>query len=373
MEEKSIEANYQSAVLSDASYVAWFDLNGNIRSDVDLVSDLRTLRAFTESEARKFISRYEPVAYQADLKSGFSATIYSDNEGVQGSHVMAIRGTEITDRGDIFADLDLALISGSATAQYSQLRQFIMDNVHILSSGALTVSGHSLGGYLAMKLAVDDSLGQGVEGVSIEHTYTYNAPGLGRPIFGGLLTDLMEFLGIDGSAKLDSVTNLYGTTGLELTTGLGTIYGDEIPVFIEANGIASTHYIGPLNDALSVYRILDLLEPISTNDEARDYKEIHRVLEAVQSDDDKTFDSLLQSLGKLFGVDSAYAKLNEAVKFFEELDNKLRLATGPGNYQIHSLESEVVGSGGAPLPLTTSLAPAFNDFGATGRAYRQCH
>ncbi|HFB66298.1 MAG TPA: hypothetical protein ENJ60_12240, partial [Aeromonadales bacterium] len=260
-----------------------------------------------------------------------------------------------------------ALISGTAQNQYNDLKTFLQNNAAQIT-GPLTVTGHSLGGHLAMKLGLNIASEPGLQNISIEHTYTYNAPGIGKPIGGGILSNALEtFLNASGTQANNNITNLYGTAGLEVTTGLGTVYGNTIPLFIDDNGWISSHFIGSLSDTLSVYRVLDKLETLNLSDEA-DYNKIHQILDASHSDPKQTFKTLLGSVAQIFGLDNRYAIIDKADDLYNALDGKL--STGAGNYKLTALYDDSIGSSSLSNSLNAKIQPAFTDSGAQGLAYR---
>ena len=144
---------------------------------------------FTEEQARKFSEKYTVVAQFGDGDTyqirdpitgevvevrtnytGLSATIFKDKAGI---HYLAIRGTEIT-VGDLYTDLIDITLLGSAQyqLQYQALKWKVAE---WQASGVLlgnqqqqiTVTGHSLGGFLAAALTAEFSS-------DISHTCRYN-------------------------------------------------------------------------------------------------------------------------------------------------------------------------------------------------------
>jgi len=213
MRRQIIKDIYQHNLLADAAYLDW-----SKSLDIDAMKLLLKLgRNFNERQSSDFADKYIVIKHQENKISGFSATLFEDE--LSHKQILAIRGTEPKTAADLLTDLDLALISGLATFQYEDLKQFVgeLKTSGVLNS-SITLTGHSLGGHLAMKFALDDSLVI-QDLVTINHTYTYNAPGMGTPLGGGLLTNLLEFLGASSTQPNDKITNYYGTGGIELATG----------------------------------------------------------------------------------------------------------------------------------------------------------
>ncbi|WP_347888926.1 hypothetical protein ABHF54_05795 [Nitrosomonas europaea] len=106
---------------------------------------------FSTNQAREFASTYQVVDQHTDV-TGLSATVFADH--ITGETFLAIRGTELTDPGDLFAGLSIAVF-GSAVLQpqYASLKAQVAAwlNDETLSP-TFTVTGHSLGGFLATGL-----------------------------------------------------------------------------------------------------------------------------------------------------------------------------------------------------------------------------
>ncbi|UOQ74814.1 type VI secretion system tube protein TssD [Hymenobacter cellulosilyticus] len=108
-----------------------------------------------------------------DKKTGFAAALYDSNFEQPNRKVLAFRGTNPTEWGDIKADLTQAL--GIPTKQYDQaieLARNLKDQygagLDIVQDAGLDMAGHSLGGGLAAAASV----------VTGAKGYTFNAAGL---------------------------------------------------------------------------------------------------------------------------------------------------------------------------------------------------
>lgn len=97
---------------------------------------------------------------------GFAASIYT---GPGGETVLAFRGTEMKDVGDIATDI--AQASGSKSDQYEAASK-LLGAVLANTSGHISVTGHSLGGGLTQYAMAANNLQGRVSG------YTYNSAGL---------------------------------------------------------------------------------------------------------------------------------------------------------------------------------------------------
>ncbi|MEW6427014.1 MAG: hypothetical protein AB1568_03140 [Thermodesulfobacteriota bacterium] len=121
--------------------------------------------------------------------TGVSATVFESV--AEGKRYLAIRGTN--DLSDIVTDfVDIAVLgTPERQAQYAALKGQVGA---WLSDGTLTagftISGHSLGGFLAGALLVDYP-------GEISHAYLYNAPGIG-----GLSAGLRLLAGLETEPRL---------------------------------------------------------------------------------------------------------------------------------------------------------------------------
>jgi len=161
----------------------------------------------TQTQAEQFAVRWpEIVAQYADPVTGLSVTVFRNGSEVN----IAIRGTEGLNFQDLFADLQLGI--GQIPEQYTALKNFyetLKSSGQIQETDNLTISGHSLGGFLAQLLAVD-------YGTDFEHTYTFNAPGIG-----GVPLDLF---GITNNISIAAITNIRGD-GFSVISTVGTSLG----------------------------------------------------------------------------------------------------------------------------------------------------
>ncbi len=166
----------------------------------------------------------------------------------------------------------------------------------------LNVTGHSLGGHLAVafKMLFSDVVDKG---------FTYNSPGIGinadtqaffSALDGGVLSNTPEnFQHVIGSEVADG-DPFYATAGLHLTeaeraAAIHVAIEDQVPG--ESFPLPwDNHSIVVLTDALAVYSLLTELDPTLSAD---DFHEIF------QQSSNQTFDSLeniVSSIASLFGV-----------------------------------------------------------------------
>ncbi|MDE2389551.1 MAG: hypothetical protein KGN35_10835, partial [Betaproteobacteria bacterium] len=181
---------------------------------------------FSTVQANYFIQNYRVVT-QLPNTPGLSATIFSND--ATGETFLAIRGTEITDPSDLFVGLSLATFGTTVLQpQYASLKTQVQA---WLSDGTLpqtfTVTGHSLGGFLAMGLANDP-----VFAANVSHAYLYNAPGMGG-IVGSFADMLLGFMGLSSTGDFTKISIIEAATGASPIAGLGFDAAPPVDIIIE--------------------------------------------------------------------------------------------------------------------------------------------
>ncbi|MBS0423622.1 MAG: hypothetical protein JSR71_04150 [Proteobacteria bacterium] len=216
----------------------------------------------SESQAIKFASTYRVVDRYFDA-TGLSATIFAKD--TTGETFLAIRGTEASDSMDLLTDLIDITWLGSTTLQpqYISLKFKVAE---WLENGILpqnfTVTGHSLGGFLAAGLVAEPMFTN-----HISHAYLFNAPGVGGSSAAAYA--ILDFLGVAPAYDQSKISNIEAATGTSPISGLGFDVAPPIDVIIEdqmASDIsdppgARNHSQQVLTDALAVYSVYSQLAP----------------------------------------------------------------------------------------------------------------
>ncbi len=279
-----ISAYYENARLAQAAYAA------NLTPGMTPNSYVQALQAggMSLSQTTGFVTDYEILApTYTDPSNGFAATLLQNK--ATGEKVLAIRGTEPSDLLDWLTDVSiftgnvLPILQGQYQSLKSYYQQLLVGG-QLTAAEAFTVTGHSLGGFLAQLFAVGNSS-------VVEHAYTYNAPGIG-----GFVAQLGDLFGIiNPNVSGANITNLQGS-GPSATAGWGTLIGEVKSLYTEnqsPNYIAN-HFIKYPADSLAVYSLFAILDPnaqVST---------ITAILKAASNKDSKTLESTLDSLRTLF-------------------------------------------------------------------------
>ncbi|MDP2199091.1 MAG: hypothetical protein Q8K01_10945 [Sulfurimicrobium sp.] len=306
----TIAKYFENAELSLAAYAA------NLLPSMSLLDYVTALKGagMSQSQADNFASDYAIVDQYTNASTGFSATVFK--KGTQ--TYFSIRGTEITSLLDLVADADLAL-SGAAARQIVDLYNYYRrlsapkgqlvaqlewtGNDYVLTtsggakgildtplSGPISVTGHSLGGHLAMafgRLFPSDTAG----------ILTYNAPGFSDSIAATFFNRIDTAIGRSSSAFQDGkTTNLYGS-GLNIIAGLANTHGSPQEVFLESN----THSIISLTDSLALYNLFATLDPtLNTANPADGIAKITDILKAASNVPNTSLEKTLDALRTLF-------------------------------------------------------------------------
>lgn len=238
------------------------------------------------SQANAFITKWQVAAQSPYSITGFSATVFE--EIGSGKKYLAIRGTELSGN-DLTADGLLAsAIPPSLNPQFIALRMQLdtwLNDPNVLQGQNFTVTGHSLGGYLAA--AVKQSYSQ------VTDAYLYNAPGVSG-LLGNLVDALSSALGLS-SASADNIWNIRGSEGFPVIAGLGYQLGTAISIQTEAS--VNNHSISVLNDALAIQSLYSQLAPnLSQNQLSKLIDAFGSTKDVAGASNSKTLESALDAL-----------------------------------------------------------------------------
>ena len=214
----------------------------------------------TEIQATKFAAAWTVASQYTDAgpsssATGLSVTVFQ--EKATGQRYLAIRGTEPNDfLRDIIINDGLIAIGAlpGVLPQYSALKVQVTTWLGngTLNSG-FTVSGHSLGGYLATALTADFS-------ANVTQTYLYNSPAVNGA--GAAITAILEAFGIAAPINASKIINIKADAGISPIAGLGAQVAPPIAINIEnqlLSGVsdppgAYNHSMQVLTDSLALYQ-----------------------------------------------------------------------------------------------------------------------
>ncbi|MDD4929755.1 MAG: lipase family protein [Gallionella sp.] len=202
-------------------------------------------------------------------------------------------------RGSFTVLLDNPVTSGTLDVAVNIFRsdlenQTLPENIGLggITDPAATIhfTGHSLGGHVATLLA---SLVQQSGTGNVADITTYNAPGES-----GLLGVNPA---ISAAIVASKITNIVGEGGIDVTAGLGQMFGATQNVFIEEGVLVANHSIVKLTDSLAVYNLLAKLDS-TLNSDPDGLTIITDILKAESSVAANSLESAVSAFGKLFGV-----------------------------------------------------------------------
>jgi len=333
---------YQSALLADAAYVSFhvpgFLAGQDISPEAWNMSgdgDTRTFasRGFTEEQFQLFRDTYRVLHHQPDSATGFSATLF-ENVATGALH-LAFRGTN--GAMDLLQDVSLAAPLAKQIGELLQngaVDDFLRDAGLIDASGAvlpqyagrIQLSGHSLGGHLALWTA---SQHPGL----VARVDTFNGAALtyNSPAVVVLETLWNETIAPGANALVASkIHNYYAEPGLEVTaTGiLAYRPGEHVPLFIESapGEVLATHNMSRLVDALAAYRLFAAIDP------ALGTAQMNAILEAASNDSPGSIAAAVRALGASLG--SAYAGIGDPLALHAMLQPALEAGTWSGAHII---------------------------------------
>lgn len=294
---------------SSLSFAAYADMTGSLQRD--LIS-----AGMSDAQASIFAGRWT-VVEQFSGALGLSATVFQEISS--GAHCVAIRGSQSP--GDFGANYILANgFPAQMNPQFTSLR----DQINLWTANGVlpsifTVTGHSLGGYLADAVALQ--FGARVSGV-----YTYNAPGVDG-YFSSIVNALREALGVSGIGTLPNLANVRGTAGWPAIAGLGNQVAP--PRLIETESSIdpiANHSIVGLTDSLAVYELYSTLAPSLSADS------IKRIVQGASSIAPESLEKALDQLRAVFLGESTLTSGKTATGEREQYYSNIRTLTKNGAF-----------------------------------------
>ncbi len=319
------ETYFQNAELSQAAY-ANFESGNYDRAMVSTALQVSGSGDFSSAQAEAFTdpnAGFTVYHHLPDDATGFSATTFRNN--ATGEITIAIRGTD--EPIDLVEDLLWVAQAGYSRNQIYSLYNYVQrlytpaneavaqwieianpnngttdpPEYALIGSAAglgiippearVNVTGHSLGGHLALAFAR-------LFPERLEHAYVFNAPGL---------RDTLEvngfFSSLGGAPEFPSarISNINGEAGPEIISQLHDVPGERLDIFIEdqAPTIKENHSIALLTDSLRLYSLLTDIDPTVS------LEDLNSILAAGSASPRETLESMLKTLGRIYGVDGS--------------------------------------------------------------------
>ncbi|RCS56425.1 lipase family protein, partial [Parvibium lacunae] len=299
----TIQELYIQSLLAQAAYA-------NLQIGIPQQSSLRQDANMSVTQAAEFASQWRVVNQLNDASvTGVSATLFE--EIATGKKYLAVRGTEFTNVPDLLADYVLSNgFPSTMNLQYQKLKQTIDTWT---ANGTIpinfTVTGHSLGGYLASALAID-------YGSRISATYTYNAPGVDG-IFSPIVNVLRSALGVSGNAPLANLINVRGTAGWSAIAGVGNQLSPPLMVETETNINPVLHHsIVNLTDSLSLLNVFAQLDATLSVDAG------NKIIAAASNQESAERERALDAIRKIIqGSTSIPTQIDNRENYYQNLQD----------------------------------------------------
>ncbi len=374
----TINNNCEQAQLSIAAYALELQRGAFGFQNTEYVGALR-IAGMSQIQAETFANTYTVIDQFSDSISGFSGTIF-DKGGVK---YAAIRGTEgftfsgysdwLTNVGEvgphgIAIRQGIALFNwmqrlyaaeGNPVVQYAfnPIAGTINTTAGAIANGllagqpSLSVTGHSLGGHLAMIMS---RLAPGL----VREVTTFNAPGF--DIFGTGMTS-ERFFNLLRNAVIGPVTGAIGTiwngslmTHLDvagdMVHGIGNTPGTHKVIFSESanQGVYDAHLKEPIADSLALYDLFARIDPsLNATDSAIGFSGVAAILGATSSQQSRSLEVALDALRVLFSppgiVGVALTPTGDRNAFYSNLNNayfKNRISAYTGLLSVGSLAAK---------------------------------
>lgn len=324
------------AIQAELSQAAYSMFSGKAIATTELTnSDTADMSL---SQATAFVEKWQVAAQFNDPLTGVSATVFEAKEG--GAKYLAIRGTELEAK-DLLADGILATAMPSfLNPQFNMLQLKLnewLNDPNVLQGQSFTVTGHSLGGYLAA--AVKQNYAQ------VTDASLYNAPGVGG-LVGNLVDALSNVLGFSITAS-NNIWNLRGSEGFPVISGLGFQLGTSVSIQTESSN--NNHSIGLLTDALTVYSMYAQLLPNSSLEQISKLIDAFGSTKDIAGSNSRTLESALDSLrtillnpnnGKVTLSDGQKTEVGNREQFYSnlyQLQDSAKFQKLSGNVQLTML------------------------------------
>lgn len=278
-------------VQAEFSLAAYANLSTGVPKQDELIK-----AGMSADQAAQFAATYSVVAQYSDSATGLSATVFAD---AAGNRYLAIRGTQPS-LSDLTADYLLASgIPASLNPQFSALKAEMdiwLADPNVLQGKSFTVTGHSLGGYLAAAVAQE-------YGAQVTDAYLFNSPGM-YGVLGTIADSFMNFFGLSGT-PVGNIWNIQGSSGLSIISGLGDQLGQAVTIQTDAApGLGTNnHSIVRLNNSLAVYNLFAELDP--TLNSSPGIQTISDILQASTNQTNRTLENALDALRILFNAPNA--------------------------------------------------------------------
>lgn len=337
---------YNNASLAQAAYSNLSVGSTNTLSNLLSLKDPDNGAGMTQTQAEAFAARYPTVVTQyTDSISGFSATVFMSSTG---QITLAIRGTDELTGTDGDDDIGIA-VNGIAHDQIITMNAWWSTvstegklALALANDAVIDVTGHSLGGHLAM--AFGSLFASQTGDISV-----FNAPGFidnveNNAFFDLLVSGTMVPTGVN---TINVIANeaYTGASPWNAVAGKHTRPGTPINITIEdQTNLAEPDYATAFNhsqmiltDSLAVYNLLTQL------DNSISPTHFNALFQTASNEEHKSLERIIDSISKLFGVSSTPLPTGNAQReaLYQAINSIENNLTGT-NYQLSLVNSSIV-------------------------------
>ena len=215
------------------------------------------------------------------------------------------------------------------------LPSLVDSNVSAIPFGVpLIVTGHSLGGHLALLF------GRMFPDV-VDQIYTYNAPGIGRQ--GRLALGWLGLPEVPGQR----VVNVIAGAGIDVVSGIAVKPGETVRIFTESGSPIYEHSVVGLADSTALHAAFATLSPGLATDSAT----IGKIIAASSATSAESLEAALDFLRDTFGrgatatqIATTLADRDARDSFYQHLYDLLDARMPDRDYRIQSLVGKDVGA-----------------------------
>ncbi|MEZ4483528.1 MAG: calcium-binding protein [Syntrophotaleaceae bacterium] len=228
---------------ASASALSYVELKKKETDGTYIAADWDGVDDKTKSENQKEVDAFlkaNPnitiVKQMSDPTSDLSITVFEEKIGEETKKTIAVRGTKLSDVGDLITDAVIASGLSVENGQFYKLEEFynsLVKDGTISAGEKVDITGHSLGGFLTQIFTAKYP-------EAVNHATTFNAPGIG-----GLTAQVLKNLGIlPENYDTNQITNIIADGGDEIIAGMGVLLGKVVKI------PGWTHFIDDVVDTL---------------------------------------------------------------------------------------------------------------------------